>query len=36
MNWRKMRKQTGVFTAACKKETGQERLEKGEAVGASV
>ena len=30
------RRQTGVFTAACKKETAQERIEKGEAVGANL
>ncbi|KAF4626885.1 hypothetical protein G7Y89_g11270 [Cudoniella acicularis] len=29
------RRQTGVFTAACKDETAQERLEKGEVVGAN-
>jgi len=30
------RRETGVLTAACKKETAQERFGNGEAVGARV
>jgi hypothetical protein len=28
------RRKTGIFTAACKDETAEERLKKGEATGA--